>query len=160
MNRWLQALTVQDLISEAPQLSIMELGGKYSLEDIADFASAESPPVFASIPHDIKERLLRGEFFTRAQPTQSTKPSKAWWPLIRAEFDDFLCTDSEKYFALRDKVRAASGHSGTLIISTISAGIAATLGFQSAVISSFVAICLYAPLKFGKEAYCRSRHET
>ncbi|HEY1886072.1 MAG TPA: hypothetical protein VGG86_08460, partial [Roseiarcus sp.] len=80
----------------------------------------------------------------------------SYWPDLKQEFHEFLCTDSEKYADLRSKLSAYGKKSETTIVATISAVMAGYIGVASAALIPFCALCAIAALRMGREAFCRS----
>ncbi|OEE76197.1 hypothetical protein A1OQ_06675 [Enterovibrio norvegicus FF-162] len=71
-----------------------------------------------------------------------------------AEFKKFVCGDP-KYQDYRDSLSLESPVAKGLFISTISAGIGATLGFAAALLAPAVACMLCLVGKLGTEAWCQ-----
>jgi ABC-type antimicrobial peptide transport system permease subunit len=86
--------------------------------------------------------------------SQEKLPPKEWWPRVKHEFHVFLCTDDAKYEDLREKLRESASVTSTTVLSAIAAAIGSTLGFEAGAIVGLVAVCIYAAIKIGKEAYC------
>ena len=135
----LAGIDTNELVSEAPFLSLLEIGNeppeKFSMDDMAfmsvqDFYASATPP-----------------------PKNYINPKKGnlkYWVPIKNEFVILLCTEDKKYDELRENIRSYK----TPVLTTVSAAIGAKLGVESAVIINFCAICIYFAVKIHKEAFC------
>src|SRR5579859_3559088 len=56
------------------------------------------------------------------------------WQALKTEWYDLACTSSPKYEGLRSKVASLKGSPATVIVSTIAAALATTLGLAAAVL--------------------------
>ncbi len=98
----------------------------------------------------------------RFQPQASAKPGipddkrpdKKYWDYVKSEMHLFLCTDDKKYKALWKQITDLQKKSTTAIVGLIATFLGATVGAPATLLSGFVAVCLYAAIKIGKEAYC------
>lgn len=78
------------------------------------------------------------------------------WQAFKLEYYELTCTSSAKYKNLRAKVANLKGSSATVIVSSIAAGIASTVGLAAAVLVPFVAILLHGALTVGNNVMCRA----
>jgi hypothetical protein len=81
--------------------------------------------------------------------------AKHFWPALKAEFREFVCTDSAKYSKSRKQLQARGGKSEAIMLSTITAAVAQVLGAAIATLVPLMALCLYAVARLGVSAYCR-----
>ena len=77
------------------------------------------------------------------------------WRALRTEWYELACTTSPKYEGLRAKIASLRGNPATVIVSSIAAGIAATIGLTAAILVPFVAIFIHGSLTIGNNAMCR-----
>jgi hypothetical protein len=80
----------------------------------------------------------------------------AVWQAFKAEWRELACTNSSKYRGLRAQVKSLRGQPATIVVSSISAGIAATLGIAAGILVPFVAILLHGILTVGNNVICRA----
>lgn len=151
---WIEKIEPMDLVVEAPQIQIMDFDDKYTIDDAAALMVQGAPQFFASLKDREKEELIKG-YSKRAQ---AQLPPKDWWPRVKEEFHIFLCTDEKRYEELREKLQDSANATSVTILSVISAAIGNSLGFEAGVIVGLVAVCLYAVIKIGKEAYCATAY--
>lgn len=71
------------------------------------------------------------------------------------EMQVFLCTGDKRYKALWKQIEELKKKSTTAIVGIIAAYLGASIGVAATLLSGFVAVCLYAVVKVGKEACCR-----
>ncbi|KIO48336.1 hypothetical protein [Nitrosospira sp. NpAV] len=147
---WISRLESLDLVIKAPQIQVLDFNDSFTIDSAAALMVQGAPQFFASLKPKDKVELMKG-FHTRSQ---SHLPPKDWWPKIKEEFHIFLCTDDKKYDELRRELKSSGGKTSATILSIITASIGSKLGFEAGTIVSLVALCLYALLKIGKEAYC------
>jgi len=147
---WIEHLQPLDLAVEAPQVQLLDLDDKYTIDDAAALMVQGAPRVFMTLRDDEKEKLLKGY----AKRSKDHLPPKEWWPKVKQEFHIFLCTDDKKYEKLRKQLKSSARATSTTILPSITAAIGSTLGFPAGAITGLVALCLYGLLKIGKEAYC------
>ncbi|WP_152033899.1 hypothetical protein [Paracidovorax avenae] len=125
----------------------------------------EAPPLFAwetgiaSTDEEVASLMYRGGRFppqmsTRRTPPEDTRPEKTYWDHVKNEMRLFLCTDEKKYKALWKQIEAIQKKSTTAIVGVIATFLGSSLGAPATILAGFVAVCLYAALKVGKEAYC------
>jgi|SRR5580700_10594993 hypothetical protein len=79
-----------------------------------------------------------------------------YWQRLKEEFRLFLCTTDKKYALLRRELKATGNKTQTVIVSTIAAAMAHSLGVAAGILMPFCALCLLALAKMGKEALCSS----
>jgi len=147
---WIEQLQPLDLVAAAPQVQLLDFDEKYTIDDAAALMVQGAPKFFAALRDDKKEQLIKGY----AKRSKDHLPPKEWWPKVKEEFHVFLCTDDKKYDDLRKKLKSSASATSTTILTSIAAAIGSTLGFEAGAIVGLVALCLYALLKMGKEAYC------
>jgi len=66
-----------------------------------------------------------------------------------------ICTTDRKYANLRRKMAELNGKPAALIVSTLSAALAATLGIAAGILTPFVAIALHGIMVLGINTVCR-----
>lgn len=147
---WIKQLQPLDLIVKAPQVQLLDFDEKYTIDDVAALMVQGAPQFFATRRTDEKEKLIEGY----CKRSQDHLPPKEWWPKVKEEFHVFLCSDEKKYDDLRKKLKSSASATSAPILSSIAAAIGSKLGFEAGAIVGFIAICLYALLKVGKEVYC------
>lgn len=152
---WIEKIKPIDLVVEAPHVQIMDFDNKYTIDDAAALMVQGAPQFFASLKDRKKEELIKG-YYKKGyhKRVQTQLPPKDWWPRVKEEFHIFLCTDEKRYEKLREKLQDSANATSVTILSVISAAIGNSLGFEAGAIVGLVAVCLYAVIKFGKEAYC------
>jgi hypothetical protein len=77
-----------------------------------------------------------------------------YWERLKEEFRLFVCTKDKKYASLRKSLRTKAQRSQTVIVSTISAAMAHSVGVAAGILIPFCALCLLALARVGKEAFC------
>jgi hypothetical protein len=137
----LAELDTADLTLEAPPLFAWELGAVSNAEDVAKF-------------------MYRGGAFppqasARREPREDARPDKKYWDFVKTEMNAFLCTDDKRYKELWKQIASVQKKSGTAVVGLIAAFLGQLIGAPATLLSGFVAVCLYAAVKIGKEAYCR-----
>lgn len=130
----------RELTYEAPPLFVWEMGIASTDEDVANFMyrGGRLPP----------------QMSTRRAPPEDPRPEKKYWDYVKAEMRLFLCTDEKKYKVLWKQINDMEKRSTTAIVGVIAAFLGSSLGATATILAGFVAVCLYAALKVGKEAYC------
>lgn len=83
------------------------------------------------------------------------RPEKRYWDYVETEMHIFLCTDDKKYTALWKELKTERAKSTTAIVAIIAAFLGESVGASATLLTGFVAVCLFAAMKIGKEAYCR-----
>jgi len=135
--------SIQDseLIAQAPPLIAWKLGAVNSSEEVAAFMYRGGP---------------KSPTASVAKPgAPDPRPDRKYWVYVKAEMRTFLCSDESRYKELWAKIHALKDKSGTAIVGLIATYLASTLGAAATLLTGFVAVCLYAFIKIGKEAYCR-----
>lgn len=136
----LATLNPADLTLEATPLVIWEMGAASTKEEVACFMYRGGPcPPQASV---------------RPPHIDDQRPEKKYWDFVNAEMQLFLCTDEKKYRALWKQIQEMQKKSTTAIVGLIATFLGASIGVSATLLSGFVAVCLFAALKVGKEAYC------
>ena len=130
-----------ELMTFAPELVMWRRGLVDNEDDVAQFMFHGGPvsPRMAAIASD-------GE---------DDRPDKSYWDDVKTEMHLFLCTDDARYRELWKRINALENKSSTALVGIIAAFLGASLGVAAALLAGFVAVCLYAFAKLGKEAYCR-----
>ena len=142
-----------ELVASAPALLTWEIGAVSDAESVAQYMWRGGPtPPQASAPLKFRysERLVEHE-------PEDKRPDKKYWNCVRDEMHVLLCTDDKKYRELRKRI-IATGKDPKLVY-VIAVGLSAVLGTIASGIAGFVALCLYAVVKLGTEAYCRYSSE-
>ena len=132
----------EELEYEAPSLYMWKLGAVSDAEGVAQFMYLGGP-----IPPQASA--------SRRPPPEDPRPEKKYWEFVGTEMRTFLCTDDKRYRALCKQIEELKKKSTTAIVGVIAAYLGASIGVAATLISGFVAVCLYAALKVGKEAYCQ-----
>jgi hypothetical protein len=74
---------------------------------------------------------------------------------VKEEMGVFLCKDDKRYRELWKRIAAQEKKSTTALVGVIAAFLGQVVGAPATLLAGFVAVCLYAVAKLGKEAYCR-----
>jgi hypothetical protein len=136
----LAELSAEELIVEAPPAIAWKLGIVDSADGVAQFMYKGGPyPVASAEPGKSEDR----------------RPDKSYWQAVKAEMHQFLCTDDKRYKELWKRISDLDKKSTSAIVALVSAYLGSIIGVAGTVIAGFVAVCFYAVLKIGKEAYCR-----
>ena len=133
-------LDAGELTYEATALIAWEIGAASSQEEVASY-------------------MYRGGLFppqasTKPPNTDDRRPDRKYWDFVKSEIRIFLCTDAKKYRQLWKQINDLQKKSTTAIVGLIAAFLGQLIGAPATLVSGFVAVCLYAALKLGKEAYC------
>lgn len=94
-----------------------------------------------------------------AHPLQYFGPAEVranFWPNVRHELYLLICTDDPKYAEIRRRLDNESNKINAVIVGLVSAAVSAVLGLTAGVLAPFVALCLIALARVGKEAWCAS----
>lgn len=136
----LQSLNATDLTIEATALIVWDIGAVSTAEEVANFMyqGGRFPP----------------QASTRPPPSEDRRPDRKYWEFVKAEMHVFLCTDDKKYRALWKQITDLQKKSTTAIVGVVATFLGASVGVPATLLAGFVAVCLYAALKVGKEAYC------
>ena len=136
----LATIDPKELTYEATSLIAWEIGAVSSDEEVASFMyrGGSFPPQASAKPPTAEDR----------------RPDQKYWNYVKAEMRLFLCTDNKKYRALWKQIAELQKKSTTAIVGLIAAFLGELVGAPAALLAGFVAVCLYAVLKVGKEAYC------
>lgn len=142
----LQSLNTADLTIEATALIAWDIGAVANAEEVANFMyrGGRLPP----------------QASTRPPPSEDRRPDRKYWEFVKTEMHTFLCTDDKKYRSLWTQITELQKKSTTAIVGLIATFLAASVGATATLLSGFVAVCLYAALKVGKEAYCSYASKT
>jgi hypothetical protein len=90
-----------------------------------------------------------------AHPGELFLVPPGYWERLKKEFQLFVCTKDKKYASLRKDLGAKARGSQTVIVSTISAAMAHSVGVAAGILIPFCALCLLALARVGKEAFCK-----
>lgn len=91
----------------------------------------------------------------RAHPGVAFAVTPPYWARLKDEFRLFLCTNNKPYADLRKQFAKNAQRSQTIVVSTIAAAMAPTLGVAAGVLVPFCALCLLALARMGTEAFCK-----
>ncbi len=91
-----------------------------------------------------------------APPDELGFSEKDYWGSLKAELREFICTNSEKYSADRERIRAIEPTISKAVIPAIAAAVGSTLGIAAGVATPFVAIALFGATKIGVNTWCRA----
>ena len=136
----LQSVNLTELTFEATALVAWDIGAVSTAEEVANF-------------------MYQGGRFTpqaslRSPQAEDSRPHRKYWEFVKTEMHIFLCTDNKKYRALWKQISELQKKSTTAIVGVIAAFLGASAGAPATLLAGFVAVCLYAAIKVGKEAYC------
>lgn len=67
-----------------------------------------------------------------------------------------VCTKDKKYSSLRKKLVSDAKESETAVVASISVAIAANFGIAAGLCAPFIALCLIALIRLGREVFCSS----
>ncbi len=138
----LEAVDAEELLIEAPNLYAWKFGAVSDFEGVAQFMYQGGPfPPQASA--------------SRPPRTEDPRPEKKYWEFVKTEMHVFLCTNEKRYRALWKEIENLRKKSTTAIVGVIATFLSASIGVAATFLSGFVAVCLFAALKVGKEAYCK-----
>lgn len=84
-----------------------------------------------------------------------TRDSEPFWDRFKSEFKKFIC-DDDAYAGEKKTLLAEGPITKTLLISTISVAIAASIGYAATLLAPTVAVLLCTVGKIGINAYCNS----
>ena len=137
----LQSIDPQELTYEASALMAWEMGAVSNADDVAQFMYRGGPfPPQASA--------------TRVPPSSDPRPERKYWEFVKHEMHAFLCTDDKRYRKLWKQITELQKKSTTALVGVIATFLGASIGAPATLLAGFVAVCLYAAVKLGKEAYC------
>lgn len=136
----LAELNPEELIVAAPPAIAWKLGIVDSADGVAQFMYKGGPYPMASAEPEWPE---------------DRRPDKSYWQAVKAEMHHFLCTDDMRYSALWKQIAELKRKSTPSIVALVSAYLGSIIGVAGTLIAGFVAVCFYAALKIGTEAYCR-----
>lgn len=136
----LASINLTELTYEATALVAWQIGALSTEEEVASFMyrGGNSPPQASAKP----------------PPAEDRRPDRKYWEYVKFEMRLFLCTDDKKYRALWKQIAELQKKSTTTIVGVIAAFLGASVGAPETLLAGFVAVCLYAAVKLGKEAYC------
>ena len=92
----------------------------------------------------------------REKATGDKTLASTLWKAFKAEWFELACTQNPKYEALRKHVLELKGAPATVVVSSLSAGIAACIGLTAGILAPFVAILLHGMLTVGNGVICRT----
>jgi hypothetical protein len=143
----ISAIEPDELLTQAPSLVAWKHGVVGDMEGVAQFmyrGGAYSPLMSASRP-----------------PGEDRRPEKSLWECVKKEMGIFLCTDDARYGTLWARIAALDKKDTSALVAVIAAFLGQIVGAPATLLAGFVAVCLYAAAKLGKEAYCRyiGQHE-
>lgn len=136
----LQALEPAELTFEATALFAWDICAVSNAEDVAKFMYRGGPfPPSAS---------------AKPPPVGDRRPEREYWHFVKKEMHAFLCTEDRRFRELWKQIDAFQKKSTTAIVGVIATFLGASIGAAATLLAGFVAVCLYAIIKVGKEAYC------
>lgn len=129
--------------------------------------TAEATPLviwdigFTSDPEKIVQYMYRGGPYPpqasarrTTPPVNDPRPDRKYWDYVKVEMQVFLCTNDKKYTALWKQLKSSASQSTTVIVGIIATFLGESIGAAGTLLTGFVAVCLFAAIKLGKEAYC------
>lgn len=137
-------LNAEELIIEAPPAIAWKRGIVDTADGVAQFMYKGGPYPTASAD---------------SKKFEDRRPDKSYWQAVKVEMHHFLCTDDKRYKDLWKRIAELDKKSTSAIVALVSAYLGSVIGVAGTVIAGFVAVCFYAVLKIGKEAYCRYSSE-
>ena len=137
----LEAVDTTELTYEATALVAWEIGAVSNAEDVAQFMYQGGP-----FPPQTSAK--------KVPPVEDRRPEKKYWQFVKQEMHAFLCTDDKRYRELWRQINALQKKSTTALVGVIATFLGASIGAPATLLAGFVAVCLYAAVKLGKEAYC------
>jgi len=144
IDNFIKEINTNELIEETHELIAWENGLAYNIDDLAKFIYQNGP--------------LLPDNYSKKQRTLSSRtdnrPEKKYWYFVKNEMIAFVCHDEKKYEKLWERINSIENKSTTAFVATISAYIGEKAGVDMAILSGFVAVCLYGLSKIGKEALC------
>ena len=137
----LHALDPTELTFEATPLVAWDIGAVSNAEDVAKFMyrGGPFPPLASAKP---------------PPPVEDRRPEEKYWHFVKKEMHAFLCTDDRRFRELWKQIDALQKKSTTAIVGVVATFLGASIGAAPTLLAGFVAVCLYAVIKVGKEAYC------
>lgn len=138
---WLKQIDPLEVMLHATPVQLLDFDPKYTIDDVAQLMVRGGVKIMASQkpPPD---------------PANDPRPPAEFWPLVKREFFLLLCTNDDRYAALRSQLAEVSKGSTATVISMLSAAIATHVSTAAGSIVGLVVVCLYGVLRIGKEAYC------
>ena len=137
----IDAVDPDELTVEAPTLIAWKLGMVNDMEGVAQFMYRGGP--------------FSPQASTRRPPIEDKRPDKRYWEFVKEEMGVFLCKDDKRYRELWKRIATLEKKSTTALVGVIAAFLGQVIGAPATLLAGFVAVCLYAVAKLGKEAYCR-----
>ena len=137
----LDSFNPDELTVEAPNLIAWKLGLVDNMDDVAQFMYQGGP--------------LSPQASTRPPGEQDRRPQKKYWELVKEEMSVFLCKDDKRYKELWKRIAALEKKSTTALVGVVAAFLGQVIGAPATLLAGFVAVCLFAIAKLGKEAFCR-----
>jgi hypothetical protein len=137
----LETVNPDELTVEAPNLIAWKRGLVDNMDDVAQF-------MYRGGPYSPQASAGR-------RPEEDRRPEKRYWDLVKEEMGVFLCKDDKRYRELWKRIAALEKKSTTALVGVIAAFLGQVVGAPATLLAGFVAVCLYAVAKLGKEAYCR-----
>ena len=136
----LQSVNPNELTLEATALAAWAIGAVSTADEVASF-------------------MYQGGRFApqaslRSPQSADSRPHRKYWGFVKTKMRIFLCTDGKKYRALWKDISELQKKSTTAIVGVIAAFLGDWAGAPATLLAGFVAVCLYAAIKVGKEAYC------
>jgi hypothetical protein len=143
---FINALDMNDLATEASALVAWDIGIAKSVDDVAQYMYRGGPwPPQAALKHRLK--IHRSE--------DDHRPERKYWEYVKTEMAIFLCEDDKRYRELWRRLGSLEKKGTPTFLTVIAAYLGEKAGVQTALLVSFVAVCLYGAAKLGKEAFCR-----
>jgi hypothetical protein len=149
-NSLLNLIELRELTYEATSLFAWEIGVEDNIDDVAKYmwkGGAVHPQASARPPNRI--RLSEDD----------PRPDKKYWTFVKLEMRELLCNENKKYDDLWRKIEELKTKSTRSIVGTIAGYIGAKFGVEAALLTGFVAVCLYGATKVSKEAFCEQLKE-
>lgn len=136
-----------------------EIGAFSSMNEVAKYMCKYGPNLSeVSIKTELEKRLFHKDIIQNKVnifgDKDDPRPNEKYWHFVKQEFFEFLCLSSPKYEGLWERIGKVESKGTTAVVATLSAYFGDTIGVAAGILSGFVAVCLYAVAKLGKEAVC------
>ena len=150
-SEFIESLEKDDLIPLASPIMAWEMGVVDGPEEVAEYMYKGGPyPPVAVIKPPRRIKLSEHDH----------RPERKYWELVKKEMHLFLCAEDKKYADLWESLGSIKSASGAACVAVIAAKMGEEIGAQATIISGFIAVCLYAVWRIGKESFCQYLQQT
>jgi hypothetical protein len=135
----LKELDPTELTSESPVLMVLGIGTISDMEEVAKFMYRGGPLIVGGplVPNN-----------------NDYRPDPSYWYFVKKEMQILLCTNDKRYRKLWGQINSLRKKSTTIIVGLIATFLGESIGAPATLLSGFIALCFYAAIKVGKEAFC------